>query len=372
MPRPPSNRTTEAPLLKYKTRRKNKSACFIRCCIIVLMVLLILLLLTFIIVFVVIPLVFKYSFELQKDLVFPIYDLHPENAEFTNFSSYEIEGVRNFYVHVNAHENIILGVWHLLPQSLVNSTIDNSDFNFTDLLANSEYPVVLYFHGNGGNRVANVNMYNVLRIFFHVIAFDYRCYGDSTKADLSELTLVEDSIELYKWLRNQTTADIYLWGHSFGSSISTHTISKLHDEDIIPSGLFLESPFSSMRDEVLHVQSLFWFTRIFQWMPWYEATLITPFEEHGLVFNTMQYILKVDCPIMIIHAEDDTLVPISLGRKLYETASTMRNLTVQGNVTFYPIASLFKLNHEHIYAFPSLPDYIKNHIDVCKSFAKKD
>lgn len=372
MPRPPSNRTTEAPLLKYKTRRKNKSTCLLRCCVIVLMVLLILLLLAFIIVFVVIPLIFKYSVELQKDLVFPIYDLHPAHARYKNFSKYDVYGGRNIYVHVNKTENIILGVWHLLPEALVNNSIDNVDFDYAESLVQSNYPIVLYFHGNGGNRVANIETYSLLRMFFHVIAFDYRCYGDSTKGELTEMGIVEDSVELYKWVRQQTNASIYFWGHSLGSSLSSHTIAKLRDDDVVPAGLFLEAPFNTLRDEIKYVQTLFWFTKIFLWMPWYEATMVDPFEDNGLVFNTENYLLKVDCPVMIIHAEDDSVIPITLGQKLYETAVTLRNATAQGNVTFYTVPASLELNHWHIYALSDLPNYIRNHIDVCEEYMKNN
>ncbi|KAF5301889.1 hypothetical protein FQR65_LT08721 [Abscondita terminalis] len=368
MPRPPSNRTTEAPLLKYKTRRKNKYASLFRCCVIFFMVLFILLLIAFIIVFVILPLIFKYSVELQKDLVFPIYDLHPTNAQFDNFSNYDLYGARNIYVSVNESENIVLGVWHLLPEALVNISRENKDFNYTESLTKSDYPIVLHFHGNGGNRVANLEMYNVLRMFFHVIAFDYRCYGDSSKGVLSEANVVDDSVELYKWLTLQTNAEVYFWGHSLGSSISAHTIAKLNKEMIAPAGLFLESPFNRLRDEVKYVETLFWFTKIFLWMPWYEATMVDPFEENGLVFNTADYILNVDCPIMIIHAEDDSVVPIDLGRRLYETAIIFRNISVQGNVTFYSIPESLELNHWHIYAVSDLPNYIRNHIDECEEF----
>lgn len=340
-----------------------------RCCIVTLVSVIILLLLSFIVIFVVIPLIFKYSAELQSDLIFPIHELYPENSDFTNFTKYDVCGARNFYVTVNRTRELVLGVWHLLPTALLNNSFENV-FNFTESLERSDYPVVIHFHGNGGNRIYSIETYAVLREFFHVIAFDYRCYGDSGRDVLVEDGLIADSIELYKWLSTQTTADIYIWGHSIGAAIATHAIAELKKENITPAGLFLEAPFTSLREEIIYVQSMFWFTKVFIWLPWYEVTLVDPFEEHGLQFNTIEHILSVDCPIMIFHAVDDSVIPVRFGEELYEKATSERNLTYQGNVSFHLVPAL-GFDHWQIYAYEKLPSYIGNHIDVCELFKKE-
>lgn len=57
---------------------------------------------------------------------------------------------------------------------------------------------------------------------------------------------------MYEWVRDQTNADIYFWGHALGAALATHTVARLHeDEDyVVPMGLFLEAPFTSMRDQI--------------------------------------------------------------------------------------------------------------------------
>lgn len=101
-----------------------------------------------------------------------------QHLEFNNFQKYGVNGARNFYVSVkdvDTNANIYLGVWHLVPDALVNNTIYDENFNYEEQLATSGYPVLLYFHaGNRGSRIAPLATYNVLRQFFHVIAFDYR------------------------------------------------------------------------------------------------------------------------------------------------------------------------------------------------------
>lgn len=78
------------------------------------------------------------------------------------------------YVTVNVHEDITLGVLHLLPSPLINESIKNGSFSYTKALAQPNYPVLLHFHGNGGNRFYNLEAYLKLRRYFHVIGFDYQ------------------------------------------------------------------------------------------------------------------------------------------------------------------------------------------------------
>lgn len=78
-------------------------------------------------------------------------------------------------------------------------------------------------------------------------------YGDSTKAELNEDAVVSDSVALYKWLQNRTTANIFIWGHSLGTGIATSTIAQFERTNAdmkYPAGLVLEAPFASVIDVV--------------------------------------------------------------------------------------------------------------------------
>lgn len=78
-------------------------------------------------------------------------------------------------------------------------------------------------------------------------------YGDSTRAELNEEGIVSDTIALYKWLQNSTTAKIFIWGHSLGTGVATSTIAQLENTNRnikYPTGLILEAPFASVIDVV--------------------------------------------------------------------------------------------------------------------------
>lgn len=64
-----------------------------------------------------------------------------------------------------------------------------------------------------------------------IVAFDFRGHGDhhcANENDLSEDTLIEDSINVFKKVGAMfSNASIILVGHSMGGSIATKTCQKI-------------------------------------------------------------------------------------------------------------------------------------------------
>lgn len=71
--------------------------------------------------------------------------------------------------------------------------------------------------------------------------------------ELSEAGVISDTVQLYKWVRSKTNNMIYFWGHSLGAALSAHTVKVLKEQDdIVPTGLVLESAFTTMRETMIH------------------------------------------------------------------------------------------------------------------------
>lgn len=309
----------------------------------------------FCLVFVIAPFIYKYLYALQRSLVYLNFVSWPRNPNFSDPSAYKIEGVRNLYLTTD--EDVRLGVWQILPEDLVKNDTDLTTEYFEDALKDGR-DVIIYNHGNSGHRLAEhrMELYHLLRKKYHVICWDYRGYGDSSDIEPTETGLVSDAKFVYKWVLNQTTSNIFLWGHSLGTGVSTHMLGDLSKENIKkPRGLILESPFNSFTDEIAEHP----FAKLFRPLPWFHYTIIDPMLQNGFVFASDKHIIKVDCPILILHAEDDLVVPYSLGKKLYETAQDFRRST-QGNVTFVGFETKFNYGHKYICRAPELPEMIDN------------
>ncbi|CAH1989387.1 unnamed protein product [Acanthoscelides obtectus] len=271
-----------------------------------------LLTLLFIVIFVIFPLSYKYSYKLQSSAVFLNFVHAPSDAKYKDPASYGLYASRNFYL---THDGgITLGVWQVLPENLTYFGNDTKDDRyFEESLANGQ-DVIIYHHGNAGTRLTphRVELYAVLRKHFHVIAFDYRSYGDSSSVDPSEEKLVIDSMFIYEWVHNRTKGNIFIWGHSLGTSLAIHSLARLQTKGLKPAGVFLEAPFNNMKEEI----SEFPLARLFKNLPWFTYTVIEPMQENGFLFQTDKHICKVNAPVMILHAEDDHVVPFKLGKKV--------------------------------------------------------
>ncbi|KAK4873387.1 hypothetical protein RN001_015416 [Aquatica leii] len=243
------------------------------------------------VLFVALPLVFKHSVVLQRNLIFhpvrsPSY-LHKKIAHDDNNQYYD--GKKTFshrYVEVNKIENITLGTWNISLELCYRSYNQNP------------VPNMLYFHSGVSDRRSYTAAYYTLANTFNVTTFDYRSYGDSSVAELTESGLVDDSIRLYKWLLNQSNGDVYVMGDKLGASIATHMVAKLQKENLVPTGLILVDPFTSLSDKI---KEWFWpLGRIFSWMPWYDSMVADVLQRNDLAFETSRHIGKVDCPIMVL------------------------------------------------------------------------
>lgn len=62
--------------------------------------------------------------------------------------------------------------------------------------------------------------------------------------------------------------------------------------------------------------SYFFLIQIFKHLPWFHWLVVEPFYHNGLRFESDKHIGNVTCPIMILHAEDDNIIPLYLGEKV--------------------------------------------------------
>lgn len=82
--------------------------------------------------------------------------------------------MKNFYLNLDEENNVTLGMWQILPEEMLSEVIENYEYNFDGALSNGNYNVLLYLHGNGQDRAGSLEMYDILRRYFHIFAVDYR------------------------------------------------------------------------------------------------------------------------------------------------------------------------------------------------------
>ncbi|HSR51489.1 MAG TPA: alpha/beta hydrolase [Acidobacteriota bacterium] len=158
---------------------------------------------------------------------------------------------------------------------------------------------VVYFHGNAGNLSTWVEF---LQSFhsqgYSVTALDYRGYGDSTGSP-SEPGLYRDVEAFLKRYREEIYQDgppVIFWGRSLGGPVAAYAAS-LHE----PHGLVLEVTFPN-KDSLIEDN---WLFRILGPLARFE-------------FDTVGHLSGRTCPVLVIHGDQDFVVPLKQGQRLFE------------------------------------------------------
>ncbi|XP_037073128.1 lysophosphatidylserine lipase ABHD12-like [Pollicipes pollicipes] len=241
---------------------------------------------------------------------------------------------------------------HVLPEPEVKvapPAEDNPDYYERSLQGGA--PVVMYLHGISGSRalLGRVQVYQTLRnLGYHVIAVDYR-YGDSSSGPLSEDGLVADSRCVYEWLRRRTAdSPILVWGHSLGSGVAVHLVSALCRHGQPPAGLVLEAPFDNLAHEV----SAHFLATFHRDMPGFHWFFVAPLKVNGMAFESDVHIAGVTVPTLILHAEDDVIIPCRLGVQLHRSALRYQPTH---QVRLHTFEARFRYGHDFIWRSPRLP-----------------
>ncbi|HIE06039.1 MAG TPA: alpha/beta hydrolase [bacterium (Candidatus Stahlbacteria)] len=179
--------------------------------------------------------------------------------------------------------------------------------------AADEREVLLFCHGNAGNishRLESIRIFHDLGL--SVLIFDYRGYGQSG-GRISEQGSYLDGKAVWRFLikdKGTSPARIILFGRSVGTGVACWLAVQEK-----PAALILESPFTSIPDLG---QELY---------PYFPVRILC-----RIRYENLKSISKVSCPILIIHSQDDEIVPIRHGERLFEAANEPKQfLKIRGS-----------------------------------------
>ena len=172
-----------------------------------------------------------------------------------------------------------------------------------------EGPVLLFFHGNAGNREDRLhNVAGLWRAGISVLIFDYRGYGGSTGAP-SEAGLLADGLAAFDWLEARVRPrGIVLFGRSLGGAVAARVALQRPARALI-----LESTFTSVPEMARRVLPL----------PGIHLLARSRFDALGAV-------RELALPLLVIHGTRDELVPFEMGKRIYEAS-------VSANKQFHPV-----------------------------------
>ncbi|XP_034623803.1 protein ABHD12B [Trachemys scripta elegans] len=267
----------------------------------------------------------------------------------------------NFYL--TTEPEVTIGVWHVLPGSR-GIEAQGKDHSWYEETLADDNPVIIYLHGNGGNRASGhrVSLMKVMSAAgFHILALDYRGYGDSSGYP-SEMGFTTDVMCLYDWVKARSgNSTVLFWGHSLGSGVATNVARKLLEEKGIQVDLIvLESSYTNIREAAAHIP----ITRIYRQFPGFEYFILDSMALGDMFFRSDENVKVLSSPLLILHSEDDPILPIHLGRKLFEIA--LHSYENKDKVKFVAFPEKLGLAHENICSDPELPDIVKDFLKNIK------
>jgi hypothetical protein len=190
-------------------------------------------------------------------------------------------------------------------QEIILDTADGEKIVAWHVPPQAGKPVVIFFHGNG-----EVIAWRVLRFReltaagIGLVAVSYRGYGGSTGSP-SEAGLIADAEAAFRFAAERYPSErIVAWGYSLGSGVavalaSQHPVGKL----------ILEAPFTSAADIG---------AAAFPFLP------VRWLLKDG--FHSDERIGAVRAPLLVMHGEKDTVVPIRFGERLFSLANQPKRM----------------------------------------------
>jgi pimeloyl-ACP methyl ester carboxylesterase len=142
------------------------------------------------------------------------------------------------------------------------------------------------------------------------VALDYRGYGNSTgspayKALMEDALLVLDHTSSASQFAGRK---VVLYGESLGTGIATETATKRPVD-----GVVLQSPYTSIADAARDR---------FPRLP--VDLLLTE------RFSNVPQIAHINAPLLILHGEEDELLPVSMAQSIFDAASEPRMEVLAG------------------------------------------
>ncbi|KAM0200442.1 hypothetical protein ACHAPQ_011983 [Fusarium lateritium] len=251
--------------------------------------------------------------------------------------------------YIPTPDGVELHSWHVLPLATYESNQQDllaqgsnaglveafeETLNFRLLKENPNARLVLCFHGTSGTMASGWrpdsyrSLYSADPVNTHVLAFDYRGYGESTGSP-SEQGIITDAITIANWAIHTAGIPperIVIFGQSLGSAVAIALVNEvaqmkpaIHFAGLVVTATFADIPqltatyriggFIPVLSPVAKVKPLFAF---------FARQLSGTWDNMHRLGEFVKSAERYD--ITLLHAEDDTDIPMEHSIKLYREA----------------------------------------------------
>ncbi len=174
-----------------------------------------------------------------------------------------------------------------------------------------DYPTVILFHGNAGKMSGRaIKAAHFIEKGYGFLLVEYRGFGENAGTP-SEAGFYLDAHAAIDFVEGQgvSSGNIVLYGESIGTGVAVQMATEIQ-----PRGVILEAPFKSAAD----IAKLRYY-----WLP-----IDFLMKDR---FDSISKIKNVKAPLLIIHGDEDLVVPYTEGEALFEAANHPKEfITING------------------------------------------
>ncbi len=186
-------------------------------------------------------------------------------------------------------------------------SVDGAELSAIRFTQEDPLGLIFFLHGNGGDLeswTSGADYYQ--RVNYDMFMFDYRGYGKSTGSVLSEAQLHNDVLKAWESVASEYAGKpIIIYGRSLGAALAAELATHVNAEKVI-----LVSPFTSM-EAMAKTQ-----------YPLLPLSLVR------YPFRTSEIIGKIKAPVILVHGDRDSLIPIAHSEELLKLTNEKSKLLV--------------------------------------------
>lgn len=165
-------------------------------------------------------------------------------------------------------------------------------------------PTLLFFYG-AATILHDTPMFSKLaQLGANVVVFDYRGYGFSDGvADV--MAFREDALAEYDHVAAKAQGPVIVFGFSLGTAMATYVASKRDVRAVILAGA------------IATAQEEFPLLLKVQGVPADELSKMQPSPSANIAFDEVGLVHQLKAPLLVLHGDDDAVVPIAQGREVF-------------------------------------------------------
>lgn len=213
--------------------------------------------------------------------------LYFPEKEMLAVEEYNLDGTKETFVH--AKDGTKLQIWYHMPTK-------------------PGAPMVVYYHGNSGTIAKrSLQLKELLDLGYGFVAVSWRGFGKSDGIP-SEEGLYEDSRAAVEYAKSMgfETKDIIAVGESLGSGLAVKMATEYRFK-----GVFLITPYTSIADRA---QEIYWYLPVW--------CLVKD------NFTSLDKIDKINAPLLIVHGDQDDIIPHTHSEALMKVAKEPKELII--------------------------------------------